>query len=152
MGQAVSEWRRVLIVDDDRDTRDMYAESLRADGFEVMAAPSGEDALRLALTFLPTVVVTDLRLKGKLDGLELVRRLRGDGRTAGARIIMLTGASLGNEHQHAKAAGCDRFVVKPCLPEALAGEIRGVATRDARPDRGGSAVQTQRRPDHSRKA
>ena len=132
MGRADTGGRRVLVVDDDGDTRDMYSESLRAEGFDVRAARTAEEALGVASTFLPTVVVTDLRLQGKIDGLELTRRLRADGRTAGTRIIMLTGASLDNEPQHAKAAGCDRFVVKPCLPETLATEIRDLAAQDAR--------------------
>ena len=127
-------WRRVLIVDDDRDTREMYSESLKADGFDILAASSGEEALRLASDRAPTVVVTDLRLRGRIDGLELARRLRADKRTSKARIILLTGASLGAERQHAEAAGCDRFIEKPCLPDALASEIRRLASssREAR--------------------
>ena len=123
MGQG----RDVLIVDDDRDTREMYCESLRADGFEVRTARSGEDVLRLAPDAMPAVVVTDLRLRGKIDGLELARRLRAENHNPSMRIIMLTGASLGDEQARAKAAGCDRFLLKPCLPEALANEIREIA-------------------------
>jgi CheY-like chemotaxis protein len=126
MKHAVPGWQCVLIVDDDRDTREMYSESLRAEGFETMSAASGEEALQLAANVVPGVVVTDLRLKGKIDGLELTRRLRAAPRTAGARIILLTGASIDYEKQDAKAAGCDRFLLKPCLPDALATEIRSL--------------------------
>jgi CheY-like chemotaxis protein len=128
MKPAASGLRRVLIVDDDRDTREMYSESLSADGFDIMSASSGEEALRLSCKTQPTVVVTDLRLKGKMDGLELARRLRADRRTSGARIILLTGASWGGERQHAEAAGCDRFLLKPCLPNTLASEIRNLSS------------------------
>ena len=124
-------WRRVLIVDDDRDTREMYSESLKADGFDILSAASGEEALRLASDSAPIVVVTDLRLRGRIDGLELTRRLRANKRTSGARIILLTGASLGAERQRAEAAGCDRFLEKPCLPDALALEIRRLAFRSS---------------------
>ena len=124
--------RDVLIVDDDRDTREMYCESLRADGFEVRTARSGEDVLRLAREAMPAVVVTDLRLRGKIDGLELARRLRADSHNPDMRIIMLTGSSLGDEQARAKAAGCDLFLVKPCLPEALANEIREIAPHSSR--------------------
>ena len=117
--------QRVLIVDDDRDTREMYSQSLRADGFELRTASNAADALRTARVFRPSVVVTDLRLKD-VDGVELTRRLRADNCTEEIRIIMLTGAALGDERERAKACGVDAFVVKPCLPEALASEIRRV--------------------------
>ena len=123
--------RCVLIVDDDRDTLEMYGESLRAMGFDVMTSPSAEDALRLAAQVAPAVLVTDLRLRGQMDGFELVRRLREDARTRPTRIIMLTGAAFGAERELAEASGCDRFLLKPCLPDALASEIRRLASAGA---------------------
>jgi CheY-like chemotaxis protein len=121
----------VLIVDDDRDTREMYGESLRLMGFDVMTASSAEEALRLAAQLAPAVLVTDLRLRGQMDGFELARRLREDVRTRPTRIIMLTGAAFGAERELAEASGCDRFLLKPCLPDALASEIRRLASAGA---------------------
>jgi two-component system, cell cycle response regulator DivK len=118
---------RVLIVDDDRDTREMYSESLRADGFELRTASNGQDALRAARTFLPSVVVTDLRLRGGIDGVELTKLLRADNRTEEIRIIMLTGVAFGDDRERAEASGVNAFVVKPCLPDMLASEIRRVS-------------------------
>src|SRR5688572_28088918 len=100
---STEERRSVLIVDDDRDTREMYCESLRAEGFETSAAQSGEAALRLAASAMPAVIVTDLRLRGSIDGLELTRRLRAGSAAQSVRIIVLTGAMLGNERENAKA-------------------------------------------------
>ena len=122
---------RVLIVDDDRDTREMYSECLRADGFELRTACNGKDAIRAARTFLPSVIVTDLRLSGGIDGVELTRQLRADNRTEEIRIIMLTGATFGEERARAEASGIDAFVIKPCLPNALASEIRRVSRQPA---------------------
>jgi CheY-like chemotaxis protein len=121
----------VLIVDDDRDTREMYSESLRADGFELRTASNGKDAIRAARTFLPSVIVTDLRLDGRFDGVELTRQLRADQRTEEIRIIMLTGAVFGEERERAEASGIDAFVIKPCLPDTLASEIRRVSCQPA---------------------
>ena len=139
--------RRVLIVDDDRDTREMYGESLRAMGLDVMTASSAEEALRLAAQLAPAVLVTDLRLRGKMDGCELARRLRKDARTRATRIIMLTGAAFGSERDLAEASGCDRFLLKPCLPDALASEIRRLASGDAAP---ATDIGTPRRVEDSR--
>ena len=137
-------WRSVLIVDDDRDTREMYSESLRSMGLDAMTASSAEEALQLAAKTLPAVVVTDLRFKGGMDGVELARRLREDARTKHVRIIMLTGASLGGERDRAEACGCDRFLLKPCLPEALASEVRRVAVNGFSPGREGGNLRVDR--------
>jgi CheY-like chemotaxis protein len=105
----------------------MYSESLRADGFDARTASNGEDALEVARAFQPSVVVTDLRLHGGIDGFELTKRLRSDARTGEVRVIMLTGAMLGNERERAAESGVDAFVAKPCLPDALALEIRRIS-------------------------
>ena len=133
----------MLIVDDDRDTREMYSESLRSMGFDAVTASSAEEALQLAATMLPAAVVTDLRFKGKMDGVELARRLREDARTKHVRIIMLTGAALGDERDRAEACGCDRFLLKPCLPEALASEVRRVAVSGLSPARQGGNLRVE---------
>ena len=101
-------------------------ESLRVYGFEPLTAASAEDALGIVRQSLPATVVTDLRLKGNMDGIELARRLRDDRRTKDVRIIMLTGAGLGDQRERAEACGCDVFLLKPCLPDRLAAEIRRV--------------------------
>ena len=125
----------VLIVDDDRDTREMYAASLRAGGFQAREADSGEKALQMVAVSQSAVVVTDLRLGGELDGFELARRLRA-AEGGGIRIIMLSGASLGDERRQAEDAGCDRFLVKPCLPEELANAIRSLVLTPSAPEPG----------------
>ncbi len=141
MKRASAAWPSVLIVDDDRDTRDMYSESLRSMGFVPTTAASGEEALRIASQAPPAVLVTDLRFKGKMDGVELARRLRDDQRTRDVRIIMLTGATFGDERARAEGAGCDRLLLKPCLPEELASEIRRLAVSTFSPGKHGGNLQ-----------
>jgi CheY-like chemotaxis protein len=137
-----------LIVDDDRDTREMYCESLRALGLDAQMASSGEEALRMAIEAPPAVLVTDLRFSGKIDGAELARRLRADDRTKNVRIIMLTGAALGSGRDRAEASECDRFLLKPCLPEALASEIRRLSVSGFSPARDGANPQVDRVADN----
>ena len=155
MKPSEGKWRSVLIVDDDRDTREMYCESLRADGFDPSIATTGEEAIRLAAQAAPGVVVTDLRLKGRMDGIELMRRLRSDDRTKNVRLIMLTGATLGEERERAEASGCDRFLQKPCLPDVLAAEIRRVTVAGFSPRQHSNVMRAgpqPNRPHSSRKA
>ena len=109
---------RVLLVEDHADTRQMYAEFLGIE-FEVITAANGEDALKRIRTDVPHLIVTDLSLPG-MDGFELITRVRRDANLRTIPIICLSGYG-GHEHeQRARAAGCDRILQKPCMPDELA--------------------------------
>jgi DNA-binding response OmpR family regulator len=115
----------VLLVDNDEDSREMYSVGLSVMGFRPFAAADAEDGFACACDVHPDVIVADVGLPG-VSGLELARRLRGDARTNDAGIIMLTGHANDSAQQQADAAGCDRFLIKPCLPAALALAIHDV--------------------------
>lgn len=87
--------------------------------FEVMEAADGEQALALAAERRPDVIVTDLSLPG-MDGFELIARVRRDPATACVPVISLSGYGGHTHEERARAAGCDRILQKPCLPDALA--------------------------------
>jgi CheY-like chemotaxis protein len=114
----------VLLVEDYPDDREMYADHLRGCGFSVIATEGGANALALADSC--DVIVTDLRLRDSVDGCELIRRVRSDPRTAALPVIVVTAAGTDRERQRAIAAGCTLFLVKPCLPETLAAELRNI--------------------------
>jgi CheY-like chemotaxis protein len=112
---------RVLLVEDHVDTRQMYAEFLGID-FDVTTAVDGEDALSAMRRQTPDVIITDLSLP-RLNGFELIARIRSDAALKSIPIICLSGYG-GHEHeQRAHAAGCDRILQKPCMPDALAGIV-----------------------------
>jgi two-component system cell cycle response regulator DivK len=115
---------RVLLVEDHADTRQMYAEFLGVQ-FEVITAVDGEDALKTLSIRIPDVIVTDLSLPG-LDGFELIARVRADATLQSIPIICLSGYG-GYEHEdRARAAGCDRLLQKPCMPDELAAIVSDV--------------------------
>jgi CheY-like chemotaxis protein len=116
---------RVLIVDDDAESREMYTVALSLLGFEALSVPNAEEAFAEACAVHPDAVVTDIMLP-RLSGLDLARRLRGDSRTTDTGIIVLTGHASESTRRRARAAGCDRFLVKPCVPDALALAIHDV--------------------------
>ena len=118
----------VLIVDDHDDTRELYIMSLAAFGFEALAASDGEQAFRQAWEAHPDVVVTDLTLRGA-DGWQLVQELRREARTRDIPVVLLTGHAAPSLRERAEREGCAAFVVKPCLPDALATELRRVLDR-----------------------
>jgi CheY-like chemotaxis protein len=115
----------VLLVDDHEDSAAMYAIGLLAMGFQPVTSDTADDAFARACQIRPDVVVADVTLTGA-SGVELVGRLRGDRRTRNAGIIVLTGHAVGAVRQEANDAGCERFLLKPCLPDVLALEIRDV--------------------------
>jgi len=115
----------VLIVEDDADSRDMYSVALSVMGFQPCAVDNAEDAFARACDMHPDAVVADVTLPGA-SGLDLTRRLRADSRTREAGIIILSGHAFAAAEQRARNAGCDRYLVKPCLPDALALEIHNV--------------------------
>ena len=115
---------RVLLVDDYPDAREMYREYLRLSGFDVVEAANGAEAVQRAIDTAPDIILMDLSLP-VMDGWEATRRLKGDRRTAGIPVVALTGQGLA-ETLHDTNAGWDAFVTKPCLPEDLVKEIRGV--------------------------
>jgi CheY-like chemotaxis protein len=113
----------VLVVDDYRDAREMCAEYLSFSGFRVAEAKNGKEALDRAFELLPDVILMDLSLP-VMDGWEATRRLKKDPRTKAIPVVAVTGHALAGHSEGAKRAGCDSFVTKPCLPEALLAEVR----------------------------
>lgn len=122
----------VLLVEDDRAGREMFACALEEGGFRVEQAHNGLQALDKATAIVPDAIVTDLAIPG-IDGLQLCKRLRSDPRTRQIPIIGITGyASFAAEPERATRAGCDAVYVKPCLPETLVTELHrllGIARR-----------------------
>src|SRR5687768_13821444 len=119
--EEVGEPTRVLVVDDDRATADLWAQVLDRRGFDVRAATHPEGALALAATFRPEVVVLDLGLPS-MDGHELGIRLRE--LCGNVRLIAVTGDSSAAARERSAARGFDAHFVKPVAIAALAGFVR----------------------------
>ena len=115
----------VLIVEDQTDLRQLYAQELTMSGFDVIEAGNGADAISHTADRTPDVVLMDLSLP-VVDGWEATRRLKADVRTAHIPVVALTAHDGSGELQRATRAGCDWFVPKPCLPHDLIEEVRRV--------------------------
>lgn len=108
----------ILIADDTADTRDLYAVYFRSRGFTVLTARDGAEAVDIALEHAPDVIVMDLAMP-QLDGLTAARKIKHDPRGRRMRVILLTGYPMTLAARDAEAAGVDRYLTKPCLPEEL---------------------------------
>ena len=120
----------VLVVEDYQDAREMYAAYLQFSGYEVAEATNGLEAIDRANELMPDIILMDLALP-KMDGWEATRRLKMAEKTREIPIVALTGHALAGHAEGARQAGCDSFVTKPCLPDALVAEIkRMLASRE----------------------
>ena len=110
---------RVLVVEDDDDSREMLGELIGSLGYESVSASNADEATEKALDGAWHIALIDLGLPG-VDGCEVARRLRAaevDGRR---KLVALTGYSDAATRAAARAAGFDDFLVKPVFPEKLA--------------------------------
>jgi two-component system, cell cycle response regulator DivK len=108
----------VLIVDDNSDTRELYALYLASRGFTVFVALDGLSGIEAARTRRPDVIVMDLSMPG-VDGITATHRLKRDPLTCGTPILILTGYPQRAIQGGALEAGADGFLTKPCFPEDL---------------------------------
>jgi two-component system cell cycle response regulator DivK len=112
----------VLLVDDIEDCRDVYGQFLRHTGYEVVEACDGQEALAKASALRPDAIVMDLWMP-HLDGWESIRRLKSTPATAGIPVLVLTGDAYAQARREAESAGCQAYLVKPCLPMDVAAQV-----------------------------
>jgi DNA-binding response OmpR family regulator len=115
----------VLVADDEARIRDIVRGYLEAEGFDVVSAGDGEEALRVARERKPDVVVLDVMMPG-LDGVEVLRRLR---RESDVYVIMLTARSDEVDKLVGLSVGADDYMTKPFSPRELVARIRAVLRR-----------------------
>src|SRR5262249_37079479 len=113
----------VLIADDNRDTREMYALYLSMLGYHVAIAADGGEAVRGARGHRPDLIVMDLDMTD-LDRWAAIREVPRDGRRVSIRVIVLTGHDFKTQlKDQAMAVGAVSYLMKPCFPEQLEREI-----------------------------
>ncbi len=112
----------VLVVEDFDDAREMYRDYLEFAGFRVETARDGREGIEKARALQPDLILMDLSLPG-IDGWEATRLLKAAPETRQIIIIALSAHALATEGERARAAGCDGFIAKPCLPPDLVLEI-----------------------------
>ena len=117
--------KRILVVDDDAKTVELVKLYLNRDGYRVLTANDGVEALRLARESHPDLIVLDLMLPG-IDGLEVCRTLRSE---SDVPIIMLTARTTEQDRLTGLDLGADDYVTKPFSPRELAARVRVVLSR-----------------------
>jgi phosphate regulon transcriptional regulator PhoB len=119
---------RVLIAEDERDVAELIRYTLAREGFEVVVATNGADALRQAKDSRPDLVLLDLMLP-QVNGWELCRRLKQDPATRALPVIMLTARSEEGDKVLGFELGADDYVTKPFSTRELVARVRAVVRR-----------------------
>jgi two-component system alkaline phosphatase synthesis response regulator PhoP len=117
--------KKVLVVDDDVKTVELVRLYLKRDGYQVLTAYDGVEALRLARESCPDLIVLDLMLPD-IDGLEVCRTLRHE---SDVPVIMLTARTTDQDKLTGLDLGADDYVTKPFSPKELAARVRAVLRR-----------------------
>jgi len=120
----------ILIVEDEEEIQELVAYNLAQQGYGVVRASSGEEALRAVGRGLPDLVLLDLMLPG-VDGLEVCRRLKGDPATGQIPVLMLTAKGEEADVVAGLELGADDYITKPFSPRVLIARIRAVLRRKA---------------------
>jgi two-component system cell cycle response regulator DivK len=104
--------RKILVVEDNQDNREMVVKVLKFNGYEVIEAVDGEEGIEKAKTEAPALILLDIYLP-KMDGYEVAKRLKGDTGLKDIPVIALTAHAMKGNREQALAAGCDGYISKP---------------------------------------
>ncbi|MFQ5667197.1 MAG: response regulator [Candidatus Binatia bacterium] len=110
--------KKILVVEDDPDNRSITTKTLAVEGYQIIEAADGLEALAQARAEQPDLILMDLALP-TLDGWEATRRLKGDSRTRSIPVVALTAVAMRGDEEAARAAGCDDYISKPARPIAI---------------------------------
>ena len=115
--------KRILVIEDQEDTRRIMRDLLTSAGYEMIEAVTGEEGLTLVEREHPDLVLMDIQLPG-FDGYEATRRIKANPGLNQIPIIAVTSYALSGDDVKAREAGCDAYVTKPFSPRALLAKIR----------------------------
>ncbi len=115
--------KRILVVEDQEDNRQIIRDMLAGTGYEIIEAENGEQALAAIAKARPDHNLMDIQLP-IMDGYTAARRIISDAALRSIPIIAVTSYALSGEEKNARAAGCDDYVPKPYSPRQLLAKIR----------------------------
>ena len=117
---------KILIVEDEKDIRDLYTEILTDAGFEVGEAGNGETGLKEATSGKYDLVLLDIMLP-KMDGLQILREIKKDSKLASLKVILLTNLSTDNVIKEGFSLGADSYVIKSEMtPDQVINEVNKI--------------------------
>ncbi|MBW1768634.1 MAG: response regulator [Deltaproteobacteria bacterium] len=111
--------KTILIVDDQKEVRELVEVTLRSDGYRILEAKSGEEAIAMVRADQPDLILMDVMMPGGIDGLEATRTLKNNPKTKHCKIIMLSAKGQETDRKIGFEAGADDYFTKPFSPLEL---------------------------------
>ena len=102
---------KILLVEDDQSLREIYGIRLTAEGYEIVPAGDGEEALAVAVRERPDLIISDVMMP-KISGFDMLDILRSTPETKDIKVIMMTALSSDDQRERGESLGADRFLVK----------------------------------------
>jgi two-component system, OmpR family, phosphate regulon response regulator PhoB len=121
--------KKILVVDDEKDIRDLVEMTLLRSDHLVMKAESGDRAVEIARIQKPDLILMDIMMPGNLDGLEATRILKNDPETRQCKVVLLTAKGQLADRQEGIKAGADDYFVKPFSPLELLRKVDQILDR-----------------------
>jgi two-component system, cell cycle response regulator DivK len=112
----------ILLADDHEDNRVALITILERRGYRALGAGDGAEAVEMALNHAPDLVLMDLAMP-VMNGVEAMKRIKADERTAGVLVVALTAMALSVDEDKLRADGFDGLLIKPCMPPQLIAEV-----------------------------
>ena len=102
---------KILLVEDDKSLREIYGVRLLAEGYDIVSAGDGEEALAMAIKERPNLIISDVMMP-KISGFDMLDILRSTTETRGIKVIMMTALSSEDQRKRGESLGADRYLVK----------------------------------------
>ncbi len=118
--------KKILIVDDRLEVRELVEVTLRVKNYQILQAETGEEAILIAKAEKPELILMDIMMPGAIDGLEATRILKNDPETKDCNIVMLTAKGQQTDREKGLEAGADDYFVKPFSPLDLINKVEDV--------------------------
>jgi two-component system, cell cycle response regulator DivK len=115
--------KRILLVEDSPETRDIYASLLAHEGYQVLLAESGEEGVAMALQHRPDLILLNVGIP-EVDGWTCTRLLKADPATRAIPLIVITAYTTPDDQRRAEEVGSNGYLDKPCPPTRLVEEVR----------------------------
>ena len=118
--------KKILIVDDQLEIRTLVEVTLESDDYQIFQAKSGGEAVEIAKSKKPDLIIMDIMMPGDIDGLEATRILKNDPRTSNCRIVLLTAKGQQYDIEEGYKAGAEDYFIKPFSPLELIKKVEEV--------------------------
>jgi len=118
--------KKILIVDDRSEVRELVKVTLRSDDYQVIEVESGEKAVEIARSEKPDLIIMDIMMPGGMDGLETTHIIKNDPETKDCQIVMLTAKGQQIDMENGFEVGADDYFVKPFSPLELIRKVEEI--------------------------